>query len=90
MLLINSKFFKIVFYENGHLPHLVGVKDGAYTAVLTFLRTGLKGLSVAALTASIVASLAHKVNSISTIYTLDVHKKYIQKDATDRVQVNIG
>lgn len=79
-----------VLYENGHLPQLVGGKDGAYSAVLTFLPTGLKGLSVAALTAAIVASLAGKVNSISTIYTLDVHKKYIQKNATDRSQVNIG
>ena len=79
-----------VLYENGHLPQLVGGKDGAYSAVLTFLPTGLKGLSVAALTAAIVASLAGKVNSISTIYTLDIHKKYIQKDATDRSQVNIG
>jgi len=79
-----------VLYENGHLPQLIGGKDGAYSAVLTFLPTGLKGLSVAALTAAIVASLAGKVNSISTIYTLDIHKKYIQKEATDRGQVNIG
>ncbi len=79
-----------VLYENGHLPQLVGGKDGAYSAILTFLPTGLKGLSVAALTAAIVASLAGKVNSISTIYTLDVHKKYIQKGASDRQQVNIG
>ncbi|AOW08969.1 sodium/sugar symporter [Flavobacterium gilvum] len=79
-----------VLYKNGHLPQLVGGKDGAYSAMLTFLPTGLKGLSVAALTAAIVASLAGKVNSISTIYTLDVHKKYIQKDATDRSQVSIG
>ncbi len=79
-----------VLYEGGHLPQLVGGKDGAYSAMLTFLPTGLKGLSVAALTAAIVASLAGKVNSISTIYTLDVHKKYIQKSASDRAQVNIG
>jgi SSS family solute:Na+ symporter len=79
-----------VLYQNGHLPQLVGGKDGAYSAVLTFLPTGLKGLSVAALTAAIVASLAGKVNSISTIYTLDVHKKYIQKDAGEKQQVNIG
>lgn len=79
-----------VLYTNGHLPQLVGGKDGAYSAVLTFLPTGLKGLSVAALTAAIVASLAGKVNSISTIYTLDVHKKYIQKDAGEKQQVNIG
>ncbi|POY41361.1 sodium transporter [Flavobacterium alvei] len=79
-----------VLYENGHLPQLVGGKDGAYSAVLTFLPTGLKGLSVAALTAAIVASLAGKVNSISTIYTLDVHKKYIQKEAGEKQQVNVG
>ncbi|MEP6949993.1 MAG: sodium/sugar symporter [Ginsengibacter sp.] len=73
-----------------HLPKLVGGKDGAYSAVLTFLPTGLKGLSVAALTAAIVASLAGKVNSISTIYTLDIHKKYFQKDADERKQVYTG
>ena len=79
-----------VLHESGHLPQLVGGKDGAYSAILTFLPTGLKGLSVAALTAAIVASLAGKVNSISTIYTLDIHKKYIQKEATDTKQVNVG
>jgi Na+/proline symporter len=65
-------------------------KVGAYSAVLTLLPTGLKGLSVAALTAAFVVSLAGKVNSISTIYTLDIHKKYIQKEVTDRSQVSIG
>ena len=79
-----------VLYKNGHLPQLVGGKDGAYSAVLTFLPTGLKGLSVAALTAAIVASLAGKVNSISTIYTLDIHKKYFQKNADERKQVYTG
>jgi SSS family solute:Na+ symporter len=79
-----------VLYTNGKLPMLVGGKDGAYSAVLTFLPTGLKGLSVAALTAAIVASLAGKVNSISTIYTLDIHKKYIQTQAGEKQQVNIG
>src|SRR3954453_12103507 len=79
-----------VLYKGGYLPQLVGGKDGAYSAVLTFLPTGLKGLSVAALTAAIVASLAGKVNSISTIYTLDIHQKYFQKDADERKQVYTG
>ena len=79
-----------VLYSKGHLPQLVGGKDGAYSAVLEFLPTGLKGLSVAALTAAIVASLAGKVNSISTIYTLDVHKKYIGKQIDERKQVIVG
>lgn len=79
-----------VLYKNGQLPHLVGGKDGAYSAILAFLPTGLKGLSVAALTAAIVASLAGKVNSISTIYTLDVHNKYFDKKADENKQVRIG
>jgi SSS family solute:Na+ symporter len=79
-----------VLYSKGYLPKLVGGKDGAYSAVLEFLPTGLKGLSVAALTAAIVASLAGKVNSISTIYTLDIHKKYIGKKANEKAQVIVG
>lgn len=79
-----------VLYKNGNLPQLVGGKDGAYSAVLTFLPTGLKGLSVAALTAAIVASLAGKVNSISTIYTLDIHKKYFGRQADEKSLVYTG
>ena len=79
-----------VLYKNGDLPQLVGGKDGAYSAMLTFLPTGLKGLSVAALTAAIVASLAGKVNSISTIYTLDIHDRYFTKAHKDKNLVVIG
>jgi SSS family solute:Na+ symporter len=79
-----------VLYKNGQLPQLVGGKDGAYSAVLTFLPTGIKGLSVAALTAAIVASLAGKVNSISTIYTLDIHDRYFSKKSEDKNLVYIG
>jgi len=79
-----------VLYKNNYLPQLVGGKDGAYSAILTFLPTGLKGLSVAALTAAIVASLAGKVNSISTIFTLDVYKKYFGKTADEKKLVMTG
>jgi SSS family solute:Na+ symporter len=78
-----------VLYKNGHLPQLAG-KDGAYSAILGFLPNGLKGLSIAALTAAIVASLAGKLNSISTIYTLDIHKKYIAKDMDEKKMVWTG
>jgi SSS family solute:Na+ symporter len=79
-----------VLYKNGHLPQLVGGMDGAYSAVLSFLPSGLKGLSVAALTAAIVASLAGKANSISTIFTLDIYKKYIKKEADETKMVLTG
>jgi len=62
----------------------------AYPALLTLLPVGLKGLSFAALTAAIVASLAGKANSIATIFTLDIYKQAINKDASEKKLVGIG
>ncbi|MEO6151470.1 MAG: sodium/sugar symporter [Mucilaginibacter sp.] len=62
----------------------------AYPSLLNLLPTGLKGLSFAALTAAIVASLAGKANSIATIFTLDIYKKAIKPDATDKQLVKLG
>jgi SSS family solute:Na+ symporter len=77
-----------VLNKSGHLQ--VDKMDSAYSSILGFLPAGLKGLSIAALTAAIVASLAGKLNSISTIYTLDIHKKYFQKELTEKKQVWTG
>lgn len=66
------------------------IADNAYSAVLGFLPNGLIGLSLAALTAAIVASLAGKANSIATIYTLDIYKKYLNKDASEQKMVWTG
>jgi solute:Na+ symporter, SSS family len=67
-----------VLHKNGHLEGLRGMDD-AYSAILGFLPSGLKGLAIAALTAAIVASLAGKLNSIGTIFTLDIYLKYFRK-----------
>lgn len=64
--------------------------DNAYPAILAYLPNGLKGLSIAALTAAIVASLAGKANSISTIFTLDIYKRYINKEASEKKMVWLG
>ncbi len=66
------------------------VSDNAYSAILGYLPNGLIGLSLAALTAAIVASLAGKANSISTIFTLDIYKKYVNKEASEAKMVWIG
>ena len=78
-----------VLVKQGHIPALAK-QDDAYGSVLGFLPDGLKGLSIAALTAAIVASLAGKANSISTIFTLDIYKKYINKEAGDKRMVWVG
>lgn len=64
--------------------------DRAYPVLLNLLPAGLKGLSFAALTAAVVASLAGKANSIATIFTLDIYQKAIKKDATEKNLVLVG
>jgi SSS family solute:Na+ symporter len=54
------------------------------------LPQGLKGLAFAALTAAVVASLAGKANSISTIFSLDIYRPYFHKNATEKQLVRVG
>lgn len=84
-----------VLYQNGgfqtEMLHDGSVNpDRAYPVLLNLLPVGLKGLSFAALTAAIVASLAGKANSIATIFTLDVYKNKINTEATDKKLISIG
>ena len=64
--------------------------DHAYPTLMNLLPAGLKGVAFAALTAAIVASLAGKANSISTIFSLDIYQKYFNKDASERKLVHTG
>ncbi len=64
--------------------------DHAYPTLMNLLPAGLKGVAFAALTAAIVASLAGKANSISTIFSLDIYKKYFNKESSDKKLVRIG
>lgn len=64
--------------------------DHAYPTLMNLLPAGLKGVAFAALTAAIVASLAGKANSISTIFSLDIYRKYIDKNASEKKLVRIG
>lgn len=64
--------------------------DHAYPTLMNLLPPGLKGVAFAALTAAIVASLAGKANSISTIFSLDIYKKFINKQASEHKIVSTG
>ena len=87
----------VLFQENADPAIVNGITqngivkpDNAYPVLLNILPTGLKGLAFAALTAAIVASLAGKANSISTIYVLDIHKKYFNKNMSEKQTVYTG
>ncbi|MCX6203049.1 MAG: sodium/sugar symporter [Bacteroidetes bacterium] len=85
-----------VLYHNGmfqtEMSDATGVlkPDHAYPTLMNLLPPGLKGVAFAALTAAIVASLAGKANSISTIFSLDIYKKYINKEASEKKLVRMG
>lgn len=64
--------------------------DHAYPTLLNLLPEGLKGLAFAALIAAVVASLAGKANSVSTIFSLDIYKKFFHKNASEKQLVKTG
>jgi SSS family solute:Na+ symporter len=84
-VLYNQNLFHQDLMQGGEIN-----PDRSYPVLLNLLPSGLKGLSFAALTAAVVASLAGKANSISTIFTLDIYKKVFNKEATDKTLVSTG
>src|SRR3970040_1994013 len=85
----------VIYMKGGLQTELLGPDgvlnpDRSYPVLLNLLPVGLKGLSFAALTAAVVASLAGKVNSISTIFTLDIFKKKIDVNASEKKMVRVG
>ncbi len=69
----------------------INVSDDAYPWLIrNFAPVGIKGLSFAALAAAVISSLASMLNSTSTIFTMDIYKQHIRKNATDRQLVRIG
>ncbi|MES2005224.1 MAG: sodium/sugar symporter [Bacteroidota bacterium] len=64
--------------------------DHAYPTLMNLLPAGLKGVAFAALTAAIVASLAGKANSIATIFSLDIYRKFFNKEVSEKKLVKVG
>ena len=66
------------------------VPDRAYPSLLGLLPNGMKGVAFAALAAAIVSSLASMANSTSTIFTMDIYRNYINKNASETTLVRTG
>jgi SSS family solute:Na+ symporter len=65
--------------------------DEAYPWILeNIVPTGIKGLIFAALIAAIVSSVSAIINSTSTIFTMDLYKPYINKEASEKRLVAVG
>ncbi|WOI54569.1 sodium/sugar symporter [Parvularcula sp. LCG005] len=64
--------------------------DRAYPTMMALAPVGIRGLIFAALIAAIVSSLASMINSISTIFTMDLVRPLIARDATEKTLVTVG
>ena len=83
--------FYLTQYGDTTLQNSIHVSDEAYPWFLkNFIPTGIKGLGFVALVAAVVSSLASMLNSTATIFTIDIYRKYINHDASDKKLVAVG
>ena len=77
--------------QNGMLDQaaLDARPDSTYGVLMTLVPTGLRGLVFAALIAAIVSSLASMMNSISTIFTMDLYRSFRPKKS-EQHYVTVG
>ena len=69
----------------------LGKSDEAYPWLIrNIVPVGITGLSFAAIAAAAVSSLSSIVNSTTTIFTVDVYKGFIKKNATEKQMVRTG
>ncbi len=58
--------------------------------VKTYLPEGIKGVILCALFASLMSTVDSTFNSLATLFSVDIYKGYIKKDATDEEIVTAG
>jgi SSS family solute:Na+ symporter len=95
MIVVLPGIAAFVLYQQGSFENELLLNgqlnpDKAYPVLLNLLPAGMKGLAFAALTAAVVASLAGKANSIATIFTLDIYKRYLHPGVDEKRIVWIG
>ena len=96
--IVFAAFLKILMPVLVVLPGIAAVilapdlssPDQAYPEVMKLLPTGIAGLVFAALIAAIVSSLASMMNSISTIFTMDLYSHSGNAEKTEGQLVTVG
>lgn len=88
-------FIPLIVVIPGMVVFAMGVEldksDEAYPWLLSnIIPVGVRGLTFAALTAAIVSSLASMMNSISTIFTMDIYKPFFSPKLSESGMVKVG
>jgi len=73
-----------------HVPDSTINDDLAYSAMLTFLPSGLMGIVLASLIAAFMSTISTHLNWGSSYVVNDFYLRFIKPDATDRQQVMVG
>ncbi len=65
--------------------------DAAYPLLIkNLVPVGLRGFILAALAGAVISSLASILNSAATIFTMDIYKQFIAREADELRQVRVG
>jgi len=65
--------------------------DAAYPLIIrNLIPGGIRGYIFAAISGAVISSLASMLNSASTIFTMDIFKRYIKKDSSHMMLVWVG
>jgi solute:Na+ symporter, SSS family len=59
-------------------------------AMAYYFPTGMLGFGLTALLAAFMSGMAGNVTAFNTVWTYDIYKAYINRDATDRHYLNVG
>lgn len=73
----------------------VGTADAAAdeafpTLIRNLIPSGVRGFIFAAIAGAVISSLASMLNSASTLFTMDIYKQHIKRDATDGQTLWVG
>ena len=71
-------------------PNLASADEALPFLIHNLVPIGLKGLVFAGLCAAIMSTIAALVNSTSTLVTLDIYKKFINKNSSEKDLIKFG
>ena len=71
-------------------PHLKNPDEAYLTLVTRLFPPGMRGLIIVVLIAALVGNIGSSLNSVSTVFTMDIYIKKYRPDATNREIIRIG
>jgi solute:Na+ symporter, SSS family len=97
----NDQMLAIIAEKNKTLPRAERIKeqtelieykyDSAFALLIKkLIPDGLRGFMLAAILGAVMSSLASMLNSASTIFTMDLYRKYANKQASQSNLVTVG